>query len=128
MKDHKDELIQRKFAEGLKDALNKNGKTPEQGAALLEVELGTMYKYLAGKMIPGGQVLWRASVRLGTILDKKGFRAGRGKPQTLVAQAEERGQLSFAFIDELVEGERVRAEVRKKNEYVHVSLRIKVAG
>lgn len=128
MKDRKDEGIQRKFAQGLKDALDKNRKTPEEAAALLEVEPGTMYKYLAGNMIPGGQVLWRACLRLGTVLDKKGFRVGRVKPQAPLVQVQESAQLAFAFINESVKGERIRAEVRKKNEYVQVSLRIKIAG
>ncbi len=128
MKDHTDAGIQKMFTRGLGEALKKNGKTAEQAAALLEVRSGTMYKYLAGDMVPGGQVLWRACLRLGMVLDAKGFRVDRRRIQSLSAQIEEPAQLAFAFVNESVEGDRIRAEVRKKNEFVHVSLRIKVAG
>ncbi len=128
MKDPKDDGIQKMFKKGLHEGLTWNKKSTEEAAALLEVKPGTMYKYLAGTMIPGGQVLWRACARLGMVLDAKGFRVDRRKLRNVQAQIEEPAQLAFSFINESIEGERIRAEVRKQNEYVRVSLRIKVAG
>jgi len=48
MKDRKDDMIQGKFAKALNDALAKRARNAEEAAQLLNVELGTMYKYLAG--------------------------------------------------------------------------------
>jgi hypothetical protein len=87
-----------------------------------------LYKYLAGEIIPGGQVLWRACSHLGLILDSNGLRTSRrrvGTPQPIAEPL----QYGFPFIDETVDGEKVSLNVKKKgSEYVHVNLRIKVAG
>lgn len=129
MKDRKDGDIQNKLAKGLKNALQMRKKNPEQAALLLGVELGTLYKYLKGDMIPGGQVLWRACVHLGMVLDEKGFRVSRSKPSSTPRPGDD-PQYAFPFINELVENEKIRAEVRRSNQsdYVQVSLRIKVAS
>ena len=72
-----DEIIKGKIATALKLAMKKRSESPEDAARLLQVELGTLYKYLAGDMIPGGQVLWRACQHLGMVLDEKGLRVTR---------------------------------------------------
>jgi hypothetical protein len=128
MKDRKDDIIQGKFAKALNDALRKRGKNADEAAQLLDVELGTMYKYLAGDMIPGGQVLWRACVHLGMVLDETGFRAIRRK-RPLSRQVDDSAQYELPFINESIMGDKIRAQVRRKNsQYVQVSLRIKIAG
>jgi len=129
MKDRKDELIQGKVAKALKTALKKRGKSPEEAAQLLEVELGTMYKYLAGDMIPGGQVPWRACLHLGMILDEKGLRLARRHMRSSHVELEDNLQYELPFINESISGKKIQAQVRgKDNQYVQVSLRIKVAG
>lgn len=129
MKDRKDEEIQRKFAKGLQDALKKRGKSPEDAALLLGVELGTMYKYLKGDLIPGGQVLWQACVHLNLVLDERGFRVSRSRRHS-TPELEDDAQYAFPFINESVAGKKISARVRRSNssDYVQVSLRIKVAS
>ncbi len=129
MKNRKDEVIQGKIAKALKGALTKRGKSPEEAANLLDVELGTMYKYLAGDMIPGGQVLWRACAYLGMVLDERGFRVGRRGKRPLPARFDDNVQYELPFINESITGDKIRAQVRRKdNQYVQVSLRIKIAS
>jgi hypothetical protein len=129
MKKRKDTELSGKFAKGLKDVLSKRRKNPEVAAQLLEVEIGTVYKYLAGDMIPGGKVIWLACTRLGMVLDADGFKTGR-PPKKSDSELIDNPQSAFAFINELVEGDSIRAQVRKRkdNQYVQVNLRIKVAG
>jgi transcriptional regulator with XRE-family HTH domain len=129
MKERKNEVIQAKVATVLKDALKKRGKSPEEAARLLDVELGTMYKYLAGDMTPGGQVLWRACLHLGMVLDEKGLRMSKKRSPKSPLKIEEKIQYELPFINESIIGDKIRAQVRRKdNQYVQVSLRIKVAG
>lgn len=128
MKGRKDEIVAGKFAEGLKKALEKTGKNPDQAAEILKVKNGTMYKYLAGDMIPGGRVLWLACQHLGLVLDAEGFRP-RQKSKRVHSQPVEDPQYAFSFINESIEGDKIRAQVRRKdNQYVQVNLRIKVAS
>ncbi len=129
MKDRKDDQIQGKFADALKTALKKRRKNPEQAARLLKVEVGTMYKYLAGDMIPGGQVVWLACFHLGMVLDENGFRTAARRQRATTDQAGAGVQYELPFINESITGEKIQAQVRRKdNQYVQVSLRIKVAG
>lgn len=122
-----DEIIKGKIATALKLAMKKRSKSPEDAARLLQVELGTLYKYLAGDMIPGGQVLWRACQHLGMVLDEKGLRVTRR--QTAPAAKIARGtQFELPFINESVDGDKVRVQVRRKDNQYVVSLRIEAAG
>jgi transcriptional regulator with XRE-family HTH domain len=124
-----DEIIKDKIATALKRAMKKRSKTHEETADLLQVELGTLYKYLAGDMIPGGNVLWRACQHLGMVLDADGIRVTRRQVGNVGKAAHESAQYAFPFISESVEGNRVLLTVRRKDpEYVQVRLRIKVAG
>lgn len=128
MKARKDGALSGKFAQGLKKALRKNRKNPDEAAQLLEVELGTLYKYLAGDIIPGGKVLWLACLHLGMVLDREGFRPAKKTGPQNTPELED-AQYAFAFINESIEGEKIRAQVRRKdNQYVQVNLRIKVAS
>jgi hypothetical protein len=126
MKARKDEAVAGEFAKGLKKALVKNRTSPEEAAQILGVELGILYKYLAGAMIPGGKVLWLACMDLGMILDSRGFRPRQKAPNSVVIA--EDAQSAFPFMNESIEGEKIRAHVRKKDNQYVVSLRIKVAG
>jgi hypothetical protein len=127
-----DEEIKGEIAKALKKALKKRDKTPEEAARLLQVELGTMYKYLAASMIPGGHVLWRACVELGMILDEKGLRLARLSSRKADFQKSRADQYELPFINESIGGDQVRLTIGKKDVestgYVHVSLRIKVAS
>lgn len=127
-----DEEIKGKIAMALKKALKKRGKTPEEAAKLLKVELGTMYKYLAASMIPGGHVLWRACLEFGMILDENGFRLARLSSRRSAQQKGRADQYELPFINESIGGDQVRLMIGKKDVestgYVHVSLRIKVAS
>ena len=88
-----------------------------------------MYKYLAGDMIPGGQVLWRACEHLGMVLDETGFKVSRRRTQNASGAADAPAQYELPFINESVAGNKIRIHVRRKeNDYVQVQLRIKVAG
>lgn len=130
MKDRKNDAIAGKFANGLKKALERRGKSPEEAAQLLKVELGTMYKYLAGDMIPGGQVLWLACIHLDIVLDRNGLKVPRRSGKYVPKLKTEGDQYElFPFINESFEGDKIQANVRKKdNQYVQVMLKIKVAG
>jgi transcriptional regulator with XRE-family HTH domain len=129
MKDPKDKAIQDEFAKTLKKALKQRRKTAEQAAKLLNVEPGTMYKYLAGDIIPGGQVLWLACFHLGMILDETGLRVGYRRNRLPSRSLEDDPQYELPFINESVTGDKIQAKVRKKDsQYVQVSLRIKIAG
>lgn len=127
-----DEEIKGEIAKALKKALQKRGKTPEEAAKLLQVELGTMYKYLSASMIPGGHVLWRACLELGMILDEKGLRLARSSSRKVPLPRGETDQYELPFVDETIAGDLVRVVIGKKNVestgYVNVSLRIKVAS
>jgi transcriptional regulator with XRE-family HTH domain len=127
-----DEEIKGRIAMALKKALKKRGKTPEEAAKLLEVELGTMYKYLAASMIPGGHVLWRACKELGMVLDERGLRVARSHYQKATLPIRRAEQYELPFINESFGGDQVRLTIGKKDiqstGYVHVALRIKVAS
>ena len=124
-----DDVIKGKIATVLRKALKRRRKTVEEAAGLLQVELGTMYKYLAGDMIPGGQVLWRACEHLGMVLDETGFKVSRRRTQNASGAADTPAQYELPFINESVAGNKIRVHVRRKeNDYVQVQLRIKVAG
>jgi transcriptional regulator with XRE-family HTH domain len=128
----RDEEIRGEIAKTLKSALAKRGKSPEDAARLLQVELGTLYKYLAASMIPGGHVLWRACRELGLVLDENGLRLARAGTRKLSSPELETDQYELPFINETVAGDKVHLEICKKDsqnaQYVRVALRIKVAG
>lgn len=120
--------IRSRIQAALNEALDVRKISKEKAALLLQVELATLYKYLAGDMIPGGQVLWRACLHLGMILDLNGLRVNKvsRRPRQPVAEPKQYG---FPFIDEQIIGKKVTGTVQKKgSEYVHVNLKIKVAG
>ena len=102
-----DSEIKGDIAKVLKKALSKRGIRHEVAAQFLHVELGTLYKYLAGDMIPGGHVLWRACQHLDLILDKNGLRLAhsRNKPS---ANADGADQYELPFINESVAGDKVQ--------------------
>src|ERR1035437_8948194 len=107
-----DEIIKGRIATALKLAVKKRSKSPEDAARLLQVELGTMYKYLAGDMIPGGQVLWRACEHLGMVLDETGFKVSRRRTQNASGAADTPTQYELPFINESVAGNKIRVHVR----------------
>ena len=123
-----DEIIKGKIATALRLAMKRRHKSPEEAASLLRVELGTLYKYLAGDMIPGGQVLWRACEHLGMILDEKGLRATRQRSKPTAKTTRDTPQIELPFINESVDGDKVRVQVRRKDNQYVVSLRIEAAG
>ena len=122
-----DEEIRGKIASALSDAV-KNHRSGVAGAAsILQVKIGTLYKYMNGDMIPGGQVLWRACEHLGLVLDRGGLRASRSRERSKDTPREV--QYELPFIDESVGSEKVNCHVRRKgSQYVQVRLRIKMAG
>jgi transcriptional regulator with XRE-family HTH domain len=131
MKDRvpEDKQIGNDIAKALKQALERQQKKPEEAAQLLKVRLGTLYKYLAGDMIPGGQVLWRACQHLGMVLDAKGLRLSRRRHLNVNDLPSDTAQREFPFMNETIAGEKFHAQVRRKdNQYVRVTFRIKVAG
>ena len=127
MRRDQDEDIKGKIAVALRAAVDKSPENTEGVAAKLKISTATLYKYLNGDMIPGGQVLWRACEHLPIILDKDGLHPPRRSrsPKTLKDEA----QYVFPFLNESVDGEKVNCHVRRKDkQYVHVNLRIKLAG
>lgn len=125
----RDEEIRCNIADVLNEALKKRGVSPEKAAGLLQVGLGTMYKYLAGSMIPGGHVLWRACHELGLVLDENGLRLSRARNRKSPASLNTEKQYDLPFINESVAGDRVHLMIhRKDSRWVRVALRIKVAG
>jgi hypothetical protein len=123
-----DEEIRGKIAIALTAAVRR-AESIEEAAGLLEIEIGTLYKYMGGAMIPGGQVLWRACARLGMVLDESGLRLSRARKRGLSPAESNPIQYQIPFIDESVDGQKVKLQVlRKGSQYVQVRLRIKVAG
>jgi hypothetical protein len=126
-RDSQDEEIRGKIATSLKRAVNKNTRSAEEAAGILQVQIGTLYKYMNGDMIPGGQVLWRACEHLGLVLDKEGLHPSRGRRRGKATS--DRAQYELPFLNESVDGEKVNCHVRRKDsQYVQVNLRIKLAG
>ncbi len=124
----RDERIKQRIAKSLSEAVEKRAKSTEQAAALLQVELGTLYKYMNGEMIPGGQVLWRACKELGMVLDQRGLHLSRRSRETVPDNIPYPVQYELPFVDGSVEGGAVHLEVRRKqSQYVHVRLKIRVA-
>jgi transcriptional regulator with XRE-family HTH domain len=127
----RDEEIRGEIAKALKSAMKRRRKSPEEAAELLQVELGTMYKYLAASMIPGGHVLWRACHELGMVLDENGIRLANPRARRLSREIET-DQYELPFVNESVAGDRVHLQICKRDsldaQYVRVALRIKVAG
>ncbi len=123
-----DEQIRGQIATALKNAVNESTQGAEDAARILQVEIGTLYKYMNGDMIPGGQVLWRACEQLGLVLDKRGLHPSNARAR--VPKSSESGdQYELPFINESVGGEKVNCHVRRKDsQYVQVQLRIKLAG
>ena len=127
-----DEEIKGEIAMALKKALKKRGMTAEEAAKSLQVEPGTMYKYLSASMIPGGHVLWKACQELGMVLDERGLRVARSSSRRSSTPKGKADQYELPFINESIGGDQVRLTIGKKDVestgYVHVSLRIKVAS
>ena len=122
-----DEQIRGQIATVLKNAVNGRTQGAEDAARILQVEIGTLYKYMNGDMIPGGQVLWRACEHLGLVLDKRGLHPSNSHAR--VKSSESGKQYELPFINESVGGEKVNCHVRRKDsQYVQVQLRIKLAG
>jgi transcriptional regulator with XRE-family HTH domain len=126
---NQDEQIRGKLATALKiEAVSQRTRSAEDAARILQVEIGTLNKYVNGDMIPGGQVLWRACEQLGLVLDKRGLRPAIGRARG--SKALEGGdQYELPFINESVGGKKVNCHVRRKDsQYVQVQLRIKLAA
>jgi hypothetical protein len=122
-----DEGIKGKIAGALRAAVDKSPENVEGVAAKLKISTATLYKYMNGDMIPGGQILWRACEHLPIVLDKDGLHPPRRSrsPKALKDEA----QYVLPFLNESVDGEKVNCHVRRKdNQYVQVNLRIKLAG
>jgi transcriptional regulator with XRE-family HTH domain len=131
-RDDRDEEIRGQIAKSLEIAIRKSGKSREDVAKLLGVELGTISKYLSAKMIPGGHVLWRACKELDMILDEDGLRLVRRRTQRKKVKPVSQDQYELPFVDEVLAGDKVHLTIGKKGSerdgYVRVTLSIKVAG
>src|SRR4051812_1390963 len=127
MKNQADDEIKGHVMKALRNALRRRKLTVEKAATLLQVEVGTMYKYINGDIIPGGQVLWLACKHLGMVLDEVGFHVAERTPRNKRQALGESGQYDLPFINESVSGKKVVLHVKKKDsQYVQVRLRIKV--
>lgn len=138
-RNRRDEEIRGKIASTLNKALARRGIDREQAAKLLDVELGTLSKYLTAKMIPGGHILWRACKELGLVMDEDGLRLGtRRRSAGTSRSSTDNGQYELPFIDEAVAGDKVHLTIHrstgtpgkktvKSADYVSVNLKIKVA-
>ncbi len=121
------ERIRGKIATALDAAVRQHPSGVDDAARLLEVEPGTLYKYMNGDMIPGGQVLWRACEHFGLVLDREGLHPSRGRRYRKAALDDP--QYRLPFLNESVDGKKVNCHVRRSdNQYVQVNLRIKLAG
>lgn len=122
-----DEEIKGKIASALKTAVIKDPESAERVAARLKISTATLYKYMNGDMIPGGQILWRICEYLPLVLDKSGLHPPRRGHS--VKGLNDEAQYVLPFLNESVDGRKVNCHVRRKdNQYVQVNLRIKLAG
>jgi len=138
-RNRRDEQIRGKIASTLNKAMARRGIDREQAAKLLDVELGTLSKYLTAKMIPGGHILWRACKELGMVMDENGLRlVTRRRAPGKSSNSTDNGQYELPFVDEAVAGDRVHLTIHrstgtagkkavKSADYVSVNLKIKVA-
>lgn len=137
-RNRRDEAIRSKIASTLAKALARKGLDREKAAELLDVELGTLSKYLTAKMIPGGHVLWRACKELGLIMDENGLRLAPRRKRLESARGASDDQYELPFVDEAVAGDKVHLTIHrstgtpgkksvKSADYVSVNLKIKVA-
>lgn len=137
-RNRRDEEIRSKIASTLAKALARKGLDREKAAELLNVELGTLSKYLTAKMIPGGHVLWRACKELGLIMDEDGLRLASRRKRPESARSRSDDQYELPFVDEAVAGNKVHLTIHrstgtpgkkavKSADYVSVNLKIKVA-
>ena len=137
-RNRRDEAIRGKIASTLAKALARKGLDREKAAELLDVELGTLSKYLTAKMIPGGHVLWRACKELGLIMDENGLRLAPRRKRLEPARRASDDQYELPFVDEVVAGDKVHLTIHRSNgtpgkksvksaDYVSVNLKIKVA-
>lgn len=121
-----DGLIKERIAQTLSAAIDE--KDVATVASQLGVSVGTLYKYVAGTMIPGGHVLWRACSHLDLVLDERGLHP--------VPRRKKRGaaplpiQYDLPFLSESLASEKVNVDVNRKKDahYVDIRMRIKVAG
>ena len=121
-----DDVIKERIAQALDASIPR--KEIDSIANKLGVDVGTLYKYIRGDMIPGGHVLWRACAYLDLVLDKKGLHPAHKnrRPQVSVEPL----QYDLPFLSEAYAGKKVEMEVHRKKDahYVQVRLRIQVAG
>src|ERR1039458_6374322 len=82
MRRDQDEEIKGKIATALRAAVVKSAGNAEGVAAKLKISTATLYKYMNGDMIPGGQILWRACEHLPIVLDKDGLHPPRRSRST----------------------------------------------
>jgi transcriptional regulator with XRE-family HTH domain len=131
-RDNRDEKIRGEIAKNLEIAVRKSGKSRERVADLLEIEIGTLSKYLNAQMIPGGHVLWRACRELGMVLDHEGLRLATRRDRRKNAKPVSQDQYELPFVDEVLAGDKVHLTIGRKGpqkaEYVSVTLKIKVAS
>lgn len=137
-RNRRDEEIRSKIASTLAKALARKGLDREKAAELLNVELGTLSKYLTAKMIPGGHVLWRACKELGLIMDEDGLRLASRRRRSESTRGSSDDQYELPFVDEAVAGDKVHLTIHrstgtpgkksvKSADYVSVNLKIRVA-
>lgn len=129
-RDNRDEKIRGDIARELVAAIRKRGMSREELANLLEIEIGTLSKYLSAKMIPGGHVLWRACKALDMVLDRDGLRMATRRDRKKAPVSE--NQYELPFVDEILAGDKVHLTIGRKGpqraDYVNVTLKIKVGG
>ena len=137
-RNRRDEEIRGKIASTLNRALARRGIDREKAAELLDVEPGTLSKYLTAKMIPGGHVLWRACKELGLVMDEGGLQLASRRGRRIAARSATDDQYELPFVDESVAGDKVHLTIHrstgtagkkavKSADYVSVNLKIKVA-
>jgi len=125
-----DSTFARQIAARFAEAIEAHDLTKDEAAEVLGVKRSAVYKYLSGNVIPGANVLRRASREWGITLDYRGLRVDyeyfKNSTRRPPAQMT---QMELPFAPETLAGKNVRVNTRlDRSKRLQITLTIKVAG
>ena len=119
----------RYFGQKLYEAIDAQDMTRDEAADHLKVHRSMLYRYLAGKSIPGSKVLQRSCEELGVAVDYRGIFVDSDYYKTDNPVEKPRvvpSQMQFAFLRESFSSEFAQVDIRKKKHAVDETLELRV--
>ena len=126
-----DSAFARQVAARFAEAIDAHDLTKEEAAEVLGVNRSAVYKYLSGNVIPGANVLRRASREWGITLDYKGLRVDAEHFNDRIRRASTQSpvQMELPFAPETLAGKNVKVSTRlDRSRRLQITLTIKVAS